>query len=311
MRRWTVCVPATTANLGPGFDCLGLAFQMYNQVILSESDSFSITIGGEVRQALPNSRENVVVQAMDKLFRYAGYAHLAEGFSLHIDCSIPIASGLGSSAAAVVSGLLLANAWLERHSVEPLSKQKLLELATEMEGHPDNVAPALFGGSILSWWDDLGLRHLRVPVPDTLRFVAAIPYFPLLTEKARQVVPLTYSRQDVIFNVAQTARLILSLSTNRLEFLRGGFADKIHEPYRQKLIPGYAEVKKAALQAGALTTTLSGAGPTLLAWCLTSADAQEVADQMTMTWQNLGISCVAHILYPELDAPVVQMEKGE
>lgn len=291
--KFSVKVPATSANLGPGFDCLGIALELHNELTVYCEEPFAIELQGASLQSLPLDRSNTVVQAMDKLFDFVSVQAVPRDFRLVLDNHIPIAAGLGSSASAIVGGLMLANAMVAHY--EPnrqVTQREILALATEMEGHPDNVSPAIYGGASLTWMDtNAELRYIPIPLPDSLYFVVATPYFPLLTEKSRYVVPLTVSRGDAVYNIAQTARLMIALTTNQLDLLRGGFGDKLHEPYRRPLIPGCQEVQRAAVRAGALTTTLSGAGPSLLAWSDSETLAWKIADEMTLTWRELGIPC--------------------
>ena len=295
----SVRVPATSANLGPGFDCLGLALQLYNSFTIALDRPFAIHVTGESADSLPKTADNVVMRSLRGALAAAGVAlDDLPSFALHLDNQIPVSSGLGSSASAIVGGLVLANGLLARFVPKSvLTRERLLELATEMEGHPDNVAPALCGGGVLAFHDRAGLRTTAVPIPDNLRFVAATPDFALSTEMARRVLPDAYRRADAIENVAQCARLMLALAKPDLDLLRGGIVDTFHEPYRKRLVPGADEVERAAIAAGAYAVTLSGAGPTLLAWCKPEV-ATAVADEMTLAWRNVGIPCRALVLKP-------------
>ncbi|WP_067619360.1 homoserine kinase [Alicyclobacillus acidiphilus] len=300
-----VQVPATSANLGPGFDCLGLALQLYNTFTLRVGQPFTIEVTGESADSLPRSEDNVVMQSMRLVFDAAGLS-LSDfpSFALALDNQIPVSSGLGSSASAIVGGIVLANGLVERFYPEKrFTRERLLDLATEMEGHPDNVAPALLGGAVLAFRDKAGLRTTSVPIPAGLRFVSATPDFALSTEMARRVLPTEYRRSDVIDNVSQTARLMLALAKPDLDLLRGGLIDKVHEPYRKPLVVGADEVERAAVAAGAFAVTLSGAGPTLLAWCKSDV-ATTVADEMTLAWRNLGMPCRSLVLLPSMSPTV-------
>lgn len=306
MRSFHVEVPATTANLGPGFDCLGLALQLHNTFEVRLNSPFAIEVTGESADSLPKSDDNVVIRSMRTAIETAGRA-LSDfpSFALHLDNQIPVSSGLGSSASAIVGGLLLGNALVEHfYPGASLTRECILDLATDIEGHPDNVAPALMGGAVLAFHDKVGLRTTSIPIPSDLRFVAATPDFALSTEMARGVLPKDYPRSDVIENVSQCARLILALTKPDLDLLRGGLVDKIHEPYRKPLVAGADEVEHAAMTTGAFAVTLSGAGPTLLAWCK-SDTATRVADEMTLAWRNYGISCRALVLQPVMSPTTV------
>lgn len=294
--RLSVRVPATSANLGPGFDCMGLALQLFNQFELTTGHPFALELEGESASLLPTDRSNVVVETMDRLFDTVGSTKAPRAWQLKMVNRIPVGSGLGSSAAAIVGGLLLANELLALFDPDrALTAQGLLQLATAIEGHPDNVTPALQGGACLSCPDGNAMHTFAIPIPTSLHFVVAVPYFALYTEESRKVVPQQLARADVVFNVAQAARLTLALTSGNLSILRHGFGDKLHEPYREPLIIGYAEVKKAALRAGALAVTLSGAGPSMLGWCDEEHVAWQVADQMTLAWREHGIPCRAEV----------------
>lgn len=287
---FTVQVPATSANLGPGFDCMGVALNLFNEMTVEAERPFEVDIEGESASLLPTNRDNAVVQTMQVLFDRVGAAAIPD-FKLRLVNRIPVASGLGSSATAIVGGLLLANALVEWYEPKrALSRTELQDLATELEGHPDNVTPALRGGACLICNDDKGgSQTFAIPVPDNLFFVVAVPYFMLPTKESRNVVPMTVPREDAVYNISQAARLALALGTGQLDILRGGFGDKLHEPYRRSLVPGWKDVHQKAIRAGAIATTLSGAGPSMLAWCDDESTAWQVADQMTLTWREHNI----------------------
>lgn len=293
----TVRVPATSANLGPGFDCMGLALDLYNTFTLHLDQPFAIDVTGEAAEQLPRNKNNFVVQAMEHVFDEVSLnrAILPE-FSLELDNQIPVSSGLGSSATAIVAGLLLGNE-VVRHvaPASALSRDELLQIATRMEGHPDNVAPALNGGGILAFHGGEGLRMVSIPIPSRLRFVAITPDFELSTDFARKALPDTYPRHEVIENVAQSARVMLALSQDNLDLLRGGIIDYVHEPYRKKWVPGADAVVEAGLLAGALAVTMSGAGPSLLAWC-TIDKADIIASEMTSAWKRVGTNSRSFLL---------------
>ncbi|MCL6516096.1 MAG: homoserine kinase [Alicyclobacillus sp.] len=297
--RFRVRVPATSANLGPGFDCMGLALALCNEMELEPGPVFSVEVEGEGAALLPRDRTNAVVQAIDRLLDETPGANVPRSFRLRLFNGIPVAAGLGSSASAIVGGLLLGNALIAHYAPElRWSRQQLLDLAVAMEGHPDNVTPALLGGAWLSVPDERQSRSFALPLPHELVFVAAVPNFPLRTEDARRVLPASVPREDAVWNTAQAARLTLALSTGQLDLLKGGFGDRLHEPYRRRLIPGCDAVRQAAIRAGAITTTLSGAGPTLLAWCTDEGSASQVADEMTLAWREFNIECYAYVLQP-------------
>jgi len=309
-RQFRVNVPATSANLGPGFDCMGIAVSLFNEMVIDVDYPFSVHIEGEAAELLPHDETNVVVQAIRKVLDVTGTVNVPKNWKLSLHNRIAVAGGLGSSASAIVGGLLLGNALVADYDESrKLHRQELLDLAIAWEGHPDNVTAALLGGAWLSYHDNSGHHSLSIPLPQQLVFVAAVPFFQLQTEQSRRVVPHHVARSDAIFNIAQASRLMLALSTGKLDMLRGGFGDRIHEPYRKTLIPGYEDVRQAAVRAGALTVTLSGAGPTMLAWCDNMGAAWQVADMMTLSWREFGIPCRADVYHPILGETVVDVRK--
>lgn len=296
----TVRVPATTANIGPGFDCLGAALTLYNQFIFSElpansSDELEITVKGINADRVSCNADNMVVQAM-KTF-YSKLSQPMPKIKIDIEMNVPLARGLGSSATAIVGGLVGAN----ELAGQPFSMQQIADLATEIEGHPDNVVPALLGGCRLSAsgidrnWEVSELNWHASIVP-----IVAIPAFELSTATARQVLPATYSRSDVVFNMAHLGLLMQGLSTANPDWLKAALQDKVHQPYRKALIPNFEAVEAAAIGAGAHGVVISGAGPTILALS-NLPSAQEVAQAMKQTWESVGIETLAIVLQLDTD----------
>ncbi|QSO54786.1 homoserine kinase [Alicyclobacillus curvatus] len=304
-------IPATSANLGPGFDSMGIAFGLVNEMILTTHEAFGVDITGESASMLPTDRSNVVVQAIDRVIKEAGLSDVPE-YHLALHNHIPVAGGLGSSASAIVGGLMLGNQLVAEFAPDKaLSPYALLDLAIAIEGHPDNVTPAMFGGAWLCITDAGNTRTFRLPVPAALSFAVAIPNFPLPTEAARKVLPDVIPRADAAYNAAQAARLVLALTTGQLELLRGGFQDRLHEPYRKTLIPGYDDVRRAAIRSGALTVTLSGAGPSMVGWCESESVAMQAADEMTLAWRMYNVECVTDVFTVYLDTPEVTVTRRE
>lgn len=252
-------VPATSANLGSGFDCLGLALELYNDVRLTPGGPFRIEITGEGAESLPRDRANLVARTVFRYFETIGRP--VPPFSLHLVNRIPMTGGLGSSSTAIVGGLLVAN----RLADEPLTRDDLLKLACELEGHPDNVTPAMVGGLVLSVLERGRPVWIQVPLPEGLRAVLFLPRFSISTREARRRLPSRVSLQDAVFNVGRAALLVAALSTGHLDLLRIATQDRLHQPYRQVLFPSMAELFDAALNAGALGVWLSGAGSALMA----------------------------------------------
>lgn len=258
----TVKVPATSGNIGPGFDVLGLALDYYNElrvkVIGVDASKPLIHIYGEGENSLPRDSKNLVFQVIKKVFVKAKKA--LPQLEIYCGNQIPLTRGMGSSSAAILSGLLAGNSL----AGDVFSKEEILTMATEIEGHPDNVAPALYGGVRASAVYENKVFSAAWPVP-SLQVVVVIPSFELSTKKARAVLPKEVPMKDAIANLSAVSLMSVAFQgqPNLLKYILN---DRWHEPYRAKLIPGFYSVKKAALKAGAYGVTLSGAGPTMLAF---------------------------------------------
>lgn len=300
----TVTVPATTANIGPGFDCLGAALTLDNQFEFSRSTSndrpLEITVTGAGCDRVTADANNLVYQAFVKLYQKLGQTPPSVKIGIQMD--VPLARGLGSSATAIVGGLVGAN----HLAGSPLTQAEVMQLAIEMEGHPDNVVPALMGGCRLAAtgidrdWEICEIAWNEGVIP-----ILAIPDFELSTRAARQVLPTQYSRADAIFNTAHLGLLLRGLETGNEAWLKAALQDRIHQPYRQELIPGYEAVRSAALSAGASGMVISGAGPTLLALANPeTAGAVEVA--MADAWIAQGISVQIKALQIDPQGAIVQ-----
>lgn len=271
LSKVTVSVPATTANLGPGFDCLGLALDLCNQVTFVEvGSSITVEVSGEGADTLPVDSSNLVVQAAERLFDRVG--RRPAGLQVLQENRIPVGSGLGSSAAAVLGGILAANAIIG----SPLSRSDLLELAVDMEGHPDNVTPALMGGLTIAVATDSGLAVERV-TPAQLQVTVVLPDFDLPTAEARRALPQSVTMADAIFNVGRVALLVRALERGDYNRLAVAMQDRLHQPYRLPLIPGMATAIEAGKDAGAAAVVLSGAGPSAIAFAPTGHDRIAIA----------------------------------
>ncbi|MBW4647990.1 MAG: homoserine kinase [Kastovskya adunca ATA6-11-RM4] len=293
----TVTVPATTANIGPGFDCIGAALTLYNQFKFTSLDSSSsagliIEVVGTEAHLVKTDETNLVYKAFAKF-----YEHLRQTpppVQIEISLGVPLARGLGSSATAIVGGLVAAN----QLAGAPLDRSEVMKMAIAIEGHPDNVVPALIGGcqlaasggDVLKAWEICDIPWHSNIVP-----IIAIPNFELSTQAARRVLPNDISRADAIFNIAHLGLLLRGLETGRGDWLRTALQDRLHQPYRQALIPGYDAVNAAALKAGAYGMAISGAGPTLIA-LVDSPGAEAVATAMVNAWKAEGILAEARSL---------------
>lgn len=264
---FTVTVPATTANLGPGFDCLGLALALYNTLEVSpREEGLLVSVEGEGQGIIALDHTNLMVDAMQRLFAHVGRE--MPGLHLRQTNCIPVSSGLGSSAAAALAGLLAANRLLGNL----LDKEALLEMAVDIEGHPDNMAPALYGGLVLSNGGGGTLLVERLPVAE-LRVVVAMPAFALSTEQARAALPREVSLADAVFNVGRVGLLMRALAEGDFEKLAPAMEDRLHQPFRMPLVPGMQAAFAAARMAGAQGVALSGAGPSVVAFAAQGHDA--------------------------------------
>lgn len=288
-----VTVPATTANLGPGFDCLGAALNLHNRFRfrLRTDGSFSLRYRGTDHVSL--GKENLAYRAFCRAFEVVSQP--VPGVDIDLELNVPLSRGLGSSATAVVGGLLGANAIGELN----LTPETLLQLAIALEGHPDNVVPALKGSCQLCVQAPKG-RWIFCPLEwhESIQMVAGVPDFKLSTQTARGVLPKTISLPDAIFTASHLGLLIRGLQGGEAEWLRAALQDRLHQPSRSELITGFKTVQAAAQTAGAYGVVISGAGPTLLALC--GADCrQQVGKAMVSAWQQLDVD--AEVLCVELE----------
>ena len=250
-------IPATSANLGAGYDSLGLALDFYNQVNMEESDSIDITSLDGV--SIPTDKTNLVYKSASDLYKVCGKT--LKGLKLEQTNNIPMARGLGSSSACIVAGLVGANTLLNN----PLSTDDLVDIAAQIEGHPDNTAPALLGGIVTAVFDGKKVHWVKQEVYTKLKFVAIIPDFELKTDKARACIPKEISHKDAVYNLSRAALFSASLLTGKFENLRTAVHDRLHQPYRMELIPHCREVFDIAYNHGAYGVYISGAGPAVMA----------------------------------------------
>ena len=293
-KKITVKVPATSANCGCGFDCLGLAVTIYNEFEFTflEEKRLTISAAGEGADTIPNDEKNIVWQSARLLLDRAGATNI-QGAEIHMVNRVPMSRGLGSSAAAIVAGLVGANAAVENI----FSRNDVLKFATEIEGHPDNVAPAIFGGFTISVVDKNLVQTFSFVPKIKLKLVVAVPDFPLPTKIARQVLPKTVPMKDAIFNISRASMLVAALMEGKEKFLSFAFDDALHQPYRTKLVPGMEEVFTAAKKSGALGVALSGAGPCLIAFSSANKKIEnDIAAEMVQTFKKFDVQANALIL---------------
>ena len=283
--RVHVRVPATSANLGPGFDALGLALALHNEVVAEEGEGVTVRVEGEGADRLARDGGNVVARGVRLAYEAAGRPF--KGCALACVNRIPTARGLGSSAAAWVGGLVAGNALLGA----PLSKDALLALAARAEGHPDNVAAAVLGGLTVSCATPEGVTAVSLPVTGSLGWVVLMPEVTSATAEARALLPSSVPREDAVFNVQRVALLLAGLQAGLPAALTVALEDRLHQPYRLKLFPWMPEVAAAARAAGALGCVLSGAGPSLLA--VVAGDGGVVGRAMEVALRKAGIQGTA------------------
>jgi homoserine kinase len=264
VRHRLVRVPASSANLGPGYDSMAAAVSLHLDLEVEEAGEYSFDPGG---LNVPRGRENLLVRAFETL-------HPADGIAFRLRSEIPLARGLGSSAAAIVAGLSAADHLFEL----ALSKEDMLARATELEGHPDNVAAAIYGGFVICAEGENGPIAARFDPPEGLEGIVVIPPEEVSTERAREAIPAEVPLADAVANVSAAALLVLGLRSADLDLVSRGLADRIHQPRRRSLFPRSMEIVDAAAELGALGATISGAGPTVLVWT---------------TWQDTGNVAVA------------------
>ncbi|CDA72098.1 homoserine kinase [Ruminococcus sp. CAG:579] len=273
-------IPATSANLGAGFDALGLALSFYNYVEMEESDRVEISSADDI--AVPTDESNLIYVSAKDLFEVCGKK--LEGLKLRQTNNIPMARGLGSSSACIVAGLVGANTLLGN----PLTTDDLVDLAAQIEGHPDNTAPALLGGIVTAVFDGRKVHWVKQEVFTKLKFAALIPDFELKTEKARACLPKEVSHKDAVYNLSRAALFSASLLTGKFENLRTAVHDKLHQPYRMELIPNCREVFDIAYTHGAYGVFISGAGPTIMA--IADENNEFFEGKMKFSLENAGLT---------------------
>lgn len=297
--RVTVRVPATTANLGPGFDCLGLALDFFDTVTLSvvPSGGFAPPDG----EGSDSGHRALILLAARSLYEHAGL--VTPPLAAAREAAIPVSRGLGSSAAAIVAGLLAAN----ELAGQPFDQNGLLQIACELEGHPDNATPALLGGFRVAVMAGGSIRQIMVPLPENLRVVLFIPDFVMPTHETRKLLPTELTRSDVVFQIGRAALLVAALATGQTQYLAAGTEDRLHQPARGQVFPAMFAIFEAARGAGALAAYLSGGGPTIGA--LTAGREQDIAVVMAQAAASHGVAGETRITRPTEDgATIVRTE---
>lgn len=253
---YSIRVPATTANMGPGFDSIGMALKLYNTYRI-EKGVEGIEIHGTYGFPKEN---NLVDQGIKRVWERCRYK--GEGLKITAEVSdIPVSRGLGSSAASIAAGIVIGNKVLG----DPLNLNEMIKLGIEIEGHGDNIIPAFVGGMTVSIWNGREAIYSRVKVPNRIKFAVMIPSYRVATAEARKVLPKSYTREDCVFNLSRSALLISAMNNGELDKLRVAMEDRIHQPYRSQLIPNASEIFHRAQNLGSLAEVISGSGATLMA----------------------------------------------
>lgn len=288
----SVKVPATAANLGPGFDCFGMALPLYNTVTIEElvdpmaGIEINVFSGGfDISDFhIPTDKNNIVYKAVDLLFTYIGQT--PHSMRINVNTSIPVARGFGSSASVIVGGLIATNELLGR----PADEAALLSIANEIEGHPDNVAPAILGGFVLaSGENDGSIIAKKIDWPEEWKITMCIPDFELSTSISRSVLPETVSLKDAAFNARKTAMMIEAINTKDAKLMKAGMQDKLHQPYRTNLVPGLEEIISALSHFdNVIGTALSGAGPGIII-ISDSKETDEVKSKVKEVWSGYQV----------------------
>ncbi len=291
----SVKVPATSANLGPGFDCLGVALPLYNTITIEETVlpgtgieinvmSDNTSLDELSLEHIPMDENSIIYKAIELLYNSIGQT--PSELKITVQSQIPITRGLGSSASVIVGGLMAANELLGR----PADEMALLSIATEVEGHPDNVTPAIVGGLCISSLEDDGsIVYSKLDWPQEWVITACIPDFELATDIARSVLPKDVPMQDAVFNIKRMAMFVQAVNNKDENLMKLALDDKLHQPYRTKLVTGFEEIKNNLKhQESVLGVVLSGAGPTILV-ISTKSELDKVKSIVKETWDSMNI----------------------
>ena len=296
-------VPATSANIGPGFDCLGMAVNIYNTISFEETDKgLEIEVIGDGSDTVPLDENNMAYETAKYFFDKVGYKF--KGLKIKIHNYIPIARGLGSSSSIVIGALLCANDIAGTN----MSKDEILNIANEIEGHPDNVTPALVGSITASVILGDTVEYKKIMPPDMLDTIVLIPEYEMSTNEARKILPKTYDRQDCIYNISRASLFIMAMITSDYELLSKVVDDKIHQPYRKSLIKEYDFFENIMKSNGALATFISGSGSTLMAFCHKTM-SQELYEILKEECKKNNIKGTIKILSPVKEG-AIKLEIG-
>ncbi|MDR1168638.1 MAG: homoserine kinase [Heliobacteriaceae bacterium] len=305
----SVKVPATSANIGPGFDCMGLALPIYNIVTVEETvlpgTGIDINIlSGDLDDLsldqIPLDENSIIYKAIEVLYNSIGQT--PSELRITVNTSIPLTKGLGSSSSVIVGGLIAANELLGR----PADKAALLSIATEIEGHPDNVTPAIVGGLVIaSQEDDGSVIYRKINWPDEWQITVCIPDFELSTDIARSVLPQEVPLKDAIFNVQRVGLFIEAVNAKDADLMKVALKDRLHQPYRTKLVPGLSEItENLRHEDNVLGCVLSGAGPSLLVFSHKNS-LDKIKSIVRDTWSQMNVKADIRTLPVEQNGAVV------
>ena len=293
-------IPASSANLGPGFDAIAVALSIYLRVRFRQAPQLRIEVSGRDAEAIPTDASNLIWQTAQRVAE--DVQRQMPPIELEIVNDIPVGKGLGSSAAALIAGVVIADKVLKLK----WPRQKILEEAAKIEGHPDNVSACVLGSITASAIDDGAVtRAIRLELPPGVHIAVVVPNYDVPTEHARAVLPDCYSRQDAVFNVQRASLLVAALATGHREALPLALQDRLHQPYREKLVPGLEQATQLRLP-GLLGCVLSGAGPSLLVFY--EEGAEEVCEQVRLILEKNGHE--AEIFWTDLDQHGYQLEEA-
>lgn len=253
-----VKVPATSANMGPGFDCLGIALNLYNRMEFEETSGGLEIVTLNAEGYIPDDENNLIYRSMKRVFEKTGYK--PNGLRIVQDSDIPMTRGLGSSSACIIGGMLGANVMSGRK----LLYSEILDMAAEFEGHPDNVTPALYGGFCAACMKSGHAVSKSIKISSDLKFAVMVPDYFVATKQSRNVLPDSVSRKDAAYNISRASLLVMAMVSGEWELLKTGVEDKMHQPYRRTYIDGMDEIFEQSYKCGAKAAYLSGSGPTIM-----------------------------------------------
>lgn len=300
MAHVKVRVPCSTTNLGPGFDALGIALKLYNVIEIYESESDEIEIHGEGEGILPTDRSNLVYRSVKAFFDKI--CEDVPPLKIRLFNNIPLARGLGSSGTAIIGGLVGVNSLFRAN----MPVKEILNIAFNMDGHPDNITASMFGGFVISSMTDCGIECMKIIPPVPIKFVVAIPEIHLQTKVARSILPEHFDLSTVVFNISRVSLLVAALITGDLRLIGISMEDKVHQPYRLKLIPGADEILSAVRSVDqSVGVAISGAGSSIIAICDERAEHDKIGKVMQDVFSKHGVSSRFVVL--DIDTEGVQV----